>query len=707
MIAIFKREFRAFFQSVMGYLFIAANLFLIGIYFFAYNLNGAYPYFSYTLSGSVYIFLVTIPILTMRIISEDRKNKTDQLILTSPVSVTKIVLGKFFAVAAVFLIMLALVCCYPLIMGMFGSVPYKETYVAILGFGLYGLAGISIGVFISSITESQIIAVVLSFVAMFVTYLMGALCSLISSSGNLITKILGCFDLATRFDTFLQGTLELTGVVYFVSVIVLMLFFTTQSIQKRRYSVSVKSLKMGAYSTGAIVIFTAVIVFANMIVAKLPEKYTIFDMTDNKLYSLTNDSKNMLKSVDEDVNILIYCTKDNFDETVNELLRRYEGESSNVHVQYIDPVANPQFYKKYSSSVLSTGTVIVESGEKYRVISYDDLFVYDYSLNSYTYSYDTTLVGIDAEGQITSAIAFVTNDESHVIYYSSGHGEETLEASFSDIISKANVSFEEIKLLTEDNVPDDCECLLINCPTGDFNEDDIAKLRTYAQNGGRLIISLATTEESEPNLYDFIAEYGLIVDNRLVADTNRGYYLQTPFYLLPTVEYTTITSSVYNDYYIFAPYSLAMTKADDVSDDVYIYELLTTSDNSFAKDMSQEISSYNKEEGDTDGPFVLAAKSEKTYGKNTSSLVVTSCAYLFTEAADSMVSGGNLKLFSSIITDAVNLENNISIPYKTFDAEYLTLTTANIVLWRNITMFLVPFGLLIWGIVVWLRRRKK
>lgn len=707
MSAIFKREFKAFFHSVTGFIFIAANLVLIGIYFYAYNLQGAYPYFSYTLSASVIVYLVTIPLLTMRIISEDRKNKTDQLILTSPVSIPKIVLGKYLAVSAVFAIFLAIISLYPLILGMFGKAYYRETYVALLGFALYGLAGIAIGVFISSITESQIIAAVLSFVVLFITFLMDGICALISQSGNWLTDILHCLDLSSRFDTFLQGSLEIGGIVYFVSIIVLMLFLTGQSIQKRRYNVSAKNLKMGAYSVGAIIVSIAAVIFVNLIVAKIPTKYTVFDVTENKLYSISNDTKTMLKAVNKDVTIYVYCEKDSFDTTVAEMLRRYEGETSHLKVEYVDPVSNPMFHSAYSSTEFDKGTVVVVSGDKFKTIPYDDLFVLDYSFDYTTYSYNTNVTGIDAEGQLTSAIAFVTSNESHTIYFAKGHGEEAYDADYTDIIQKANVSADDLMILTEDSIPEDCECLIINCPSGDYTEDEINKIDSYVNAGGNVIISLYAAEKEQPNLYGFLQKLGLNVTNNIVLDTSRRNYYQSPFYLLPTVESTSITSGVYNQYYVFAPYTLAMTVSEELPDGVTVNNLLVTSSSSFAKPITAQISSYSKEDGDIDGPFTVAAQVTKTTDDKTATIIVTSCSYLFTKSANQTVSGGNITLFSGIISNMIHLESNVSIPAKSFQVDYLTLTAANASTWRTVTLFVLPISLLLIGLIVWLQRRKK
>ena len=134
MLAIFKREFKSLFWNITGWLFIGITLALFGLYFFVYNLSYGYPYISYSLSAIAFLFMVTVPILTMRVLAEEKHAKTDQLLLTAPISVGKIVLGKFLALALVYTICIGVICVSPLVLMIFGDVPLAETYVGILGF---------------------------------------------------------------------------------------------------------------------------------------------------------------------------------------------------------------------------------------------------------------------------------------------------------------------------------------------------------------------------------------------------------------------------------------------------------------------------------------------------------------------------------------------------------------------------------------------
>ena len=163
MLAIYKRELKSYFQSMTGCVFIAFLLVFTGIYFMAYNLTAGYPYFSYTLSGSLIVFIVGIPLITMRSFSEERKNKTDQLLLTAPVSLGKVVMGKYLAMATVIAIPNVIFCLYPLIIKSQGTAYLEVDYISIAVFFLLGCVYAAIGMFLSSLTESQIIAFISTF----------------------------------------------------------------------------------------------------------------------------------------------------------------------------------------------------------------------------------------------------------------------------------------------------------------------------------------------------------------------------------------------------------------------------------------------------------------------------------------------------------------------------------------------------------------
>lgn len=699
--AIYKRELRAYFQSLTGWLFCAVTLFFISLYFVSYNLLGGYSYIAYALSAAAFIFIISIPILTMRILAEERKQKIDQLIFTAPVPLWKIVVGKYLAMATVFMIPMLIVCIYPVIMSFYGTISFAECYVAILGFTLYGLTGIALGLFISGITESQVISAVITLVAMFLTYMMSGITNMISSEGNIITKILECFNFSSRITSFYDGTFYVPGVVYYVSVTGLLLFLTTQVIQKRRYTISTKKLKVGAYSTTMIAVVTVAVVFLNLMANELPESIQNIDLTSNKLYSITEDTENFLAQLSEDVTIYVLAPENNHDTNVEKTLNKYKEKSSHIKIEYKDPSIYPAFASNYSDSNPSAGSLIIESGKRSKVIDYNELYVTEVDYTTYS----QTVTGYDAEGQITSALSYVTNESNTKIYEITGHGETDLAESFTSSLTKANVEVESLNLISADSIPEDAEAIVVMAPQSDFSQDDVKKVTTYLENGGNAMISIGWTEDTMENLGGLLKEYGLSLGRDVVVESDQNGYLQNPFYLLPTVQSTDITSAISGNYYIFMPYCIGIT-VDSSDESNSITTLLTSSNSAYGKADIQSATSYGKEEGDSEGPFNLGVLSEKALDEGSSKLVVYSSDSLFNDETDSVVSGANKELFKSTINSMVDTDVSVSIAAKDYETSSLTVPQMQTLIIGLITLIAIPLVMLLTGIIIIVKRRK-
>ncbi|MCI6054788.1 ABC transporter permease [Dysosmobacter sp.] len=288
MTAIYKREVASYFNSMTGWLFTAVLTVFIGIYFFVYNLFNGYPYFSMSLSYTLFVFMVVVPILTMRSMAEERRSRTDQLLLTAPVSVTGVVMGKYLAMLTVFALPTAIACLCPLIIALNGSSFLLADYGTILAFFLLGAVEIAVGLLVSALTESQLIAAVGTFGILLVLYLWDGLVSFLptSASGSLLgllaalilvcfllnalsdnwkitagtlavgaaviagfyikdssafagllPDVLGKFSLITAFDSFASDhVFDLRGVLLYLSLCALLVFLTVQVVQKRRWN---------------------------------------------------------------------------------------------------------------------------------------------------------------------------------------------------------------------------------------------------------------------------------------------------------------------------------------------------------------------------------------------------------------------------------------------------------------------------------------
>ena len=287
MTAVYRKELRSYLTSMIGYVFIAFMLAVIGIYFAYQNLNIGSPRFELVLDNVQFVFLVFVPILTMRVLAEEKKQRTDQLLLTLPLSVWDIVLGKFLAIVTLYAVPMVIICFYPLLMSKFGPVNMPAAYFSILSFFLLGCADIAIGVFLSSVTENSVIAAVMTFGTLLVCYLMKSIAAMVSYTATasfiaftivilLFTaivyhmlkntaascaagvvlegilcviftvrkpmlegafqKLLAVFYLNGRLKNFFAGMLDIGGIVYFLSIIAVFLVLTEQTIVKRRWS---------------------------------------------------------------------------------------------------------------------------------------------------------------------------------------------------------------------------------------------------------------------------------------------------------------------------------------------------------------------------------------------------------------------------------------------------------------------------------------
>lgn len=713
MLAIFKREFKSLFWNITGWLFIGITLALFGLYFFVYNLSYGYPYISYSLSAIAFLFMVTVPILTMRVLAEEKHAKTDQLLLTAPISVGKIVLGKFLALALVYTICIGVICVAPLVLMIFGEVPLAETYVGILGFWLYGLATIAIGTFVSSLTESQVISAVVSFGLIFVGYMMSSICSVISSSGNLLTKILGCYDLYTPLDDFFNGTLSVTGIVYYLSVIALALFLTEQMIQKRRWTISRNMISTSVFSTGMIAIVVALTVVVNLIASALPETYTQIDATSQKLYSITEDTEKYLDTLKDDVTLYVMVNKNSKDDNVDRTLQKYASASKHVKVKYVDPNVSPTFASKYTDSDVTSNSIIVVCGDRSKVIDYNS-DIYEYSYDS---SYNYSVTGYDCEGQVTAAIQYVTSESTTNVYELTGHDESTLSGDFSEVFQKRFMNVGSLSLLTVDAIPEDCQALFITAPQSDLSEDDLSKLSQYLGNGGKIYLSIDYSKWNDlTNFKKLLSDNNIETTESLLAETDRSYYYQSPFYLLPNVENTEVSSSVVGMTQVFVPYSVGLTYTGE--DDSNVTSFMTTSDTTIAKaaaniaavqSQADAANIASVQDGDTQGQYSLGMM---VTNENGGELCVLGSAMMCTDSANQIVSGHNATLFNGIVnalvtTDDENSDNAVVIAAKDYTVSNLTVSANAMLVYGILWGIFMPIVLIIIGIIVWARRRKR
>ncbi len=287
MTAVLKHELKLYFHSLTAYVFGAFLLAFVGIGSMLYNLQAAVSNFEFVLSFGSLVFVVIVPILTMRVLAEERKQRTDQLLYSLPITTTQVIAGKYLALLTVYLIPLCVVALYPLLFAQFGEVYLLTSYGSILAFFILGAALIAVGVFISSLTDNQGFAAGVGIAVILLNYYSVSLSEYVSSTAlgsvislcviifalgavirhltknenlaygvcivfvilitivcfldsskfeGLLPGIMTKLSLFNRFNTFVNGVFDMTAVVYYLTVIVFFLFLSVQSLEKRRYN---------------------------------------------------------------------------------------------------------------------------------------------------------------------------------------------------------------------------------------------------------------------------------------------------------------------------------------------------------------------------------------------------------------------------------------------------------------------------------------
>ena len=534
---------------------------------------------------------------------------------------------------------------------------------------------------------------------------------MISSSETIFTKILSCFDVYTPFTNFLNGCLDLAAVFYYLAVSGFLVFLTTQSIQKRRWSISKNTISTSVFSTSTIAIALALVVVANMVITSLPVTITEIDCTFANLYDLTEDTEEFLDKLESDITIYVLNSEESKDVQIHETLERYQALSKHIAVEYVDPAINPKFAQKYTDASLNQNSVIVVGPERAKAIDYYELYEVEYSMDYYSYSYTTTVTGYDTEGQITSAIEYVTMDseELAVVYQITGHGERTLSSAFTEVLDKANIRLETLELFNEDAVPEDAQAIIIHAPSSDFNETDAKKVIDYISAGGNVIITCNYAYRDLPNFDSIIQAYGMDwVDGVVAENSAQKYYSGNPFYLLPTVNSTNYTSSVYGSY-VLAVYSVGITHGEET--ETLSYEsLMDTSDSAVSKTNLENVTISEYEDGDIKGGFSLGVTATITNADaSVSQMIVLGSAMMLTDDTNSIVSGNHAAMFTDMIsqlTTQTELSSSV-IPVKEMNLSNLTVNTMTSLLLAGGIIIVLPLALLGYGLSIWYVRRRK
>lgn len=464
-----------------------------------------------------------------------------------------------------------------------------------------------------------------------------------------------------------------------------------------------RSFRAGGYSSMATAIVIAIAVVINVLVSSLPASWTQLDTTAAGLFTLSEETETMAAALEEDITVYWLVQSGYEDSGIEKLLDRYTSLSGHIKMQRIDPDVYPTFVMQYVSDGVYNNSLIVEKGDKYRYISYYDIYVYDYSNYYTTGSVTTSFAG---EAELSSAIDYVTREEMPKLYTLMGHGESTLPTDFSTAVEKQNYEMAELSLVTESNVPADADGLLIYAPQTDLSDRELTALRDYLALGGKLYLISQPTEVRLSNLEALMADYGVAAVEGLVVEGNSAYYAWgVPYDLLPDLNSHAITDALISGgYYVRVPVAQGL-EIGDVPDGVTVTELLTTSDSAFSKPAGYGLTTYDREDGDIDGPFPMSVVIEDS-GSGAGIIWVTS-GYLADTQTNAEVAGGNLDFFLNGLSYLCQGDDSaLTIHSKSMDYSYLTMDGSTVSTLTLLVVLVIPAVYLLAGVVIRRRRRR-
>ena len=457
------------------------------------------------------------------------------------------------------------------------------------------------------------------------------------------------------------------------------------------------AFKGGSYAIVLTCIVLALLVVVNLLANALPANLTKLDISASKLYSITSNTKAVVNGLEQDVTIYWVVQSGQEDDVIDNLLAKYDSLSDHIDVVKKNPDVYPTFAKQYTDETVSNNSLIVVSGEKYRYVPYSDIYVSQGS--AYSYSYSTSF---DGEGAITSAIDYVVSTELPILYTLEGHGEADLPETFAEQLEKENIETKSLSLLTVDEIPEDAAALMIYAPASDISGEEAKMLSEYVKSGGKLLALAGPVAEGElTNLYGILADYGVTAAEGIVSEGDREHYaFQAPYVLLPELADSDITAPLAEKKYMaIVPIAAGLQIASDSE----AQSLLNTTDSAYSKLAGYKQTTYEKEEGDIDGPFSLGVDIQD---HSSGRIIFFSSSYLLDDMYNAYSSGANNDLAMNALSALMGDRQAMSIRSKSLNYNYLTISESAASLIKLVMIGLVPLCYLAMGVATaWDRRR--
>lgn len=705
--AIFKKEMKLFFYAPAGYVCVAAITALYGFFYYQVMMTGSSAYVTAVYSMLFSFDMMLIPIITMRSLAEESKNKTEQALLTAPVKVWKIIAGKFFACFFVFFIASTIGLFPAVVMEQFGNPPWGIIIGNYIGTLLYGSAMIAIGIFISGLTSSQIISAVATFAVSIALMYVDAIAA--SVPGEMIAGLLRGISFYSRYAYLTRGLFHIPSVIYFSGVILFFLYLTTCRLECRNFQriFWIRTVLAGLIAvTVNFAVWQAERVFPGLSI----------DMTTQRLYSLSEEAKRVAAEVDCPIMVSVVADEEKartdalyasygiqYSQVVS-LLERIRQINPLIQVEFRAPEANPALLSEYAQENLAEGSILIKTEKRYKVLGISDLFVQMQDTATGAYSFYS-----EADSVIANALSYVGREWVPSLVIAQGHGEMMDESSryaFENVMKQQAFDVSVIQFMTEE-IPEKTDILWIPTPTTDYTEEEIEKLRTYLSGDNTdknrtLFVSAYPSQGELPRLFSFLEEWGVRIEGGVVCERDESRMLLTSEDTI-FVEGNSVILEAERNPLLVAPASSPLTLLFQTNDDIVVLPLWTTSDQAYIRE--------GEEKQDTQ-ELVVASYSYKEYrnenGTAYHNVVVAGSSLALAAPYINTNTFGNRDFWTDLFSMITETQEGLAVLPKQVELNSMDITASrHTINLAGIGIFtvMIPCFILISGMIIYFKRR--
>ena len=607
--AIWKREMQGYFCTAIGYVYLGVFLTVSSVLFYLAILSqrsGDLPTFIGEMS---YLWMLLCPILTMRLLAEEKQKKTDQLLLTSPVSLSRIVLGKYLAAVTVLGMAALLTLLYALIVALCGRVYPAELAVNYLGFVLQGCAFVALDLFCSSLAATPVTAAVLAFGANFLLWILDLLENAVQAPW--LSGALRFCSLYARNEPFLMGQFSFAGLLFDLSVIALFLALTVCRLDRHR----------PRFAALLAVILSAALVALNIGTDQMEKRFGWrADFSFNSISTHSEVTRDTLEHLEHPVHLYALFRKGDEDAPLIELLNRYAAASSLVTWEQVDPSLNPMLLSRFATETETPGEnsliVFCEATGRWRILGPEDYVSVsmDTETGEYTYS------GWTYERSVTNAISWVTRERVPRVVIVQGHGEldgETLE-HFDGLLTANRFEVVYMDLTDPSAELSSGDLLVFFSPRRDLNAQEMEKVKAFAAGGGSFLFTCDYSDPTDkmPSYLSLLRSYGFVpLDGIVMADRDdpATYYNGNRMYLIPEMCSTDITVDLIASGAdsLLLPGCRAFAEPEETDRNLIASTLLRSGKTAYLKQITGDSTTLDKTESDPEGSFTLALQARR------------------------------------------------------------------------------------------------